>query len=69
MRWWLQYSVYGLGVLPVPDPRRLRSGDWEYQVAIEDRLETFAVWLANCRPSGRQISRKSIGKYISSTRA
>ena len=36
---------------------------------VEGRLEDFAVWYAVCRPSGRQASNKSIGKYVSSVRA
>ena len=31
---------------------------------VEERLEDFAVWYAVCRPSGRQASHKSIGKYV-----
>ena len=35
---------------------------------VEDRIEDYAVWLAVWRPSGRQVSSKSIGKYVSSLR-
>jgi hypothetical protein len=36
---------------------------------VEERLKDFAVWYAVCRPSGRQASHKTIGKYVSSVRA
>ena len=41
----------------------------DYRVAAEELLEDYAVWLAVFRPSGRQVSAKSICKYVSSTRA
>jgi hypothetical protein len=57
------FCVYGLGVSPVPDPLNVSAG---HRREVEERLEDFAVWYAVCRPSGRQASYKSIGKYISS---
>ena len=68
VRWWTVYCVWGRGVSPIPDPRRLRADD-DYRLEVEDLLEDFAVWLAVCRPSGRQISHTSIKKYISSVRS
>ena len=68
VRWWVLFRVWGRGRSPIPDPRRLRS-DWQYALELEDELEDFAIWLAVCRPSGRQVSHESIGKYISSVRA
>jgi hypothetical protein len=60
------YCVYGLGVTPVPNPLDVSAG---HRREVEERLEDFAVWYAVCRPSGRQASHKSIGKYCSSVRA
>lgn len=68
VRWWVLFNVWGRMRSPIPDPRRLRE-DWQYAVEIEDLIEDFAVWLAICRPSGRQISHESIAKYVSSVRA
>ena len=59
--------MHGRGVSPIPDPRRL-AGEYEYRVLIEDLVEDYAIWLAQYRPSGRQVSHKSIGKYVSSVR-
>jgi hypothetical protein len=66
VRAWLVYCVYGLKVSPVPDPLDASAG---HRREVEERLEDFAVWYAVCRPSGRQASYKSIGKYVSSVRA
>jgi hypothetical protein len=66
VRAWLVYCVYGLDVPPVPDPLDTSAG---HRREVEERLEDFAVWYAVCRPSGRQASYKSIGKYVSSVRA
>ena len=60
------YCVYGLDVSPVPNPLDVSAG---HRREVEERLEDFAVWYAVCRPSGRQASYKSIGKYVSSVRA
>ena len=53
---------------PIPDARKLALS-LDYRVAAEELLEDYAVWLAVYRPSGRQVSAKSISKYVSSTRA
>jgi hypothetical protein len=66
VRAWLIYCVYGRGVSPVPDPLDLSA---EHQRGVEELLEDFAVWYAVCRPSGRQASYRTIGKYVSSVRA
>lgn len=68
VRWWVLFCVHGLQVSPIPCPRRL-THEWAYASEVEDRLEDFAVWLAVCKPSGRPISRESIQKYVSQTRA
>lgn len=68
VRWWIIFRVWGCGATPLPDPRRM-TADWQFASAIEDSLEDFAVWLAVFRPSGRQVSAKSISKYVSSVRA
>ena len=66
VRGWIVYCVYGLGVSPIPDPL---DSSAEHRREVECRLEDFAVWYAVCRPSGRQASYKSIGKYVSTVRA
>lgn len=68
VRWWVLYRVWGCGATPLPDPRRM-AADWNFASAVEDSVEDFAVWLAVFRPSGRQVSATSIGKYVSSVRA
>jgi hypothetical protein len=66
VRWWILFCVWYLGKTPIPDPR---DRSYEALIEIEDDLEDCAVWLAVTRPSGRQISHVSIGKYVSSIRA
>ena len=66
VRGWLVYCVYGLDVSPIPDPFDTSA---EHRRMVEERLEDFAVWYAVCRPSGKQASHKSIGKYFSTIRA
>lgn len=65
VRWWFIYCVYGRGVSPIQDPR---DSSWETAVAYEDLLEDMAVWIAVCRPSGRQVSHGSVAKYVSEVR-
>ena len=66
VRGWITFCVFGLKVSPIPDPL---DTSFEHRRMVEERLEDFAVWYAVCRPSGRQASHKSIGKYVSSVRA
>lgn len=65
VRYWVVYSVYGLGVSPIPDARRT---DWEYLVRWEDRLEDMVVWIITFKPYGNFVSVKSAVKYASSVR-
>jgi hypothetical protein len=65
VRWWVQYHVWGLGESPIPT----RNTDTEYLLFWEDRLEDFALWMLEYRPSGRPVSAKTVGKYCSSVRA
>ena len=67
-RWWFAFRVYVQELTPIPDSRRMRE-DFAYAAEIEDALEDCAVWIATARPSGRQCSRATIGKYISEVRA
>ena len=67
MRWWVVFCVHGRGISPIPDPRLLACSH-DYRVLVEDLVEDYAVWLAEYRPSGRQVSHKSIRKYVSSVR-
>ena len=67
-RYWFVFNVYGLGTSPIPDPVRLRGGDYEYAALIEDRLERCALWILEERPFGSFVSAKSVGKYVSQMR-
>ena len=67
VRHWLVFMVYVMRADPLPEGRLM--GDYRVAAQYEDYLEDFAVWLSVARPSGRQISHKSIGKYVSSVRA
>lgn len=65
VRWWLFYTVMCLGVSPLPDPfdRSMQAAAyWEL------KLEDYAIWVAYCRPSGRQCSYETVLKYCSETR-
>ena len=62
------FCAWGRGINPILDPRRMRTDD-AYQLEAEDLLEDFVIWLAVYRPSGQQVSAKSISKYVSSVRA
>ena len=68
VRWWLVYCVYGLGVTPIPDPRRM-ARDWEFALEWENIIEDYAIWVVAYCPSGRRVSHKSAAKYVSSIRA
>jgi hypothetical protein len=65
VRAWLGYCVYGRGISPIPDPLDVSMA---HRRLVEERLEDFAVWYAVCRPSGKQASYRTIGKYVSSIR-
>ena len=65
-RYWFIHQVYGKGKSPIPDP--VKNSQPELLVEEED-LEDLAVWIAVCRPSGKQVSHASILKYISGTRS
>ena len=67
MRWWLKYVVLARGQLPFT--HLTASSPLIEKVQAEQLLMDFAIWLATCRPSGRPISARTIGKYISSVRA
>lgn len=65
VRWWIQYCVHGLGINPIQP----RDASPDLRVVYEGILEDFGIWLVVYKPSGRQISAKSAGKYISTVRA
>jgi hypothetical protein len=65
VRWWVLYHVWGLGESPIPQRYTIDS----YLLFWEDRLEDYALWLIEYRPSGRQVSSKTVGKYCSAVRA
>jgi hypothetical protein len=67
VRWWLKYCVFVRQVSPFT--RLTASSSLEEKVAAEELLMDFCIWLAVCRPSGRQISAKTVRKYVSTVRA
>jgi hypothetical protein len=67
VRWWIKYCVFVREVNPFT--RLTATSSLEDKIAAEELLMDFCLWLALCRPSGRQISAKTIGKYVSTVRA
>jgi hypothetical protein len=67
VRWWLKYIVLGRGELPFT--HLYASSPLIEKVQAEQMLMDFAIWLATCRPSGRPVSARTIGKYISAVRS
>lgn len=67
VRWYVKYCVIVRGVNPFT--RLTASSPLEDKVAAEELLMDFCIWLALCKPSGQQISAKTISKYVSQTRA
>ena len=63
-RWWFVFCVHVLGVSPFQP----RFADEQTRALYESWLEDMAVWLVTFRPSGRFISAKSAGKYVSEVR-
>ena len=67
VRWWLKFCVYGRSVSPVT--RLTALSPLEQKLEAEQLLMDFVIWLATCNPSGKQVSAKSIAKYVSEVRA
>ena len=67
VRWWIKFCVYGRNT--VPFTRLTAMSSLEEKVAAEQLLMDFAIWLATCRPSGKQISARTVSKYVSQVRA
>jgi hypothetical protein len=67
VRWWLKYVVLGRNRLPYT--HLTASSPFEEKIEAENMLLDFAIWLATARPSGRQISARTVGKYVSQVRA
>ena len=67
VRWWLKFCVFGRSTSPVTS--LTASSPMEAKLEAETLLMDFAIWLATCKPSGNEISAKSISKYISEVRA
>ena len=65
VRWWFTYRVHGMGLSPFMSRRATE----EQLDEEEEDFEDFGVWLIATRPSGRQISYETAGKYISEVRA
>ena len=67
VRWFIKYCIFARGESPVS---KLHAGS-----ALGDKIEReqllmdFCLWLAVSKPSGRQISVKTIRGYLSSVRA
>lgn len=64
VRYWVTFAVHVLGVNPIMP----LDASTELRRTYEGYLEDCAVWIALTRPSGRNASAKSIGKYISQAR-
>jgi hypothetical protein len=67
VRWWIKYCVFVRGVNPFT--RLTAMSPLEEKLEAEELLMDFCLWLAICRPSGKQISAKTIQKYVSTVRA
>jgi hypothetical protein len=67
VRWWLKFCIFGRSTSPLT--RLTAASPLEAKLEAEQLLMDFAIWLATCRPSGKPVSAKSIGKYISEVRA
>ena len=66
VRWFVKFCVHGRGRAPMT--ALTRESPWEEQLEATQLLMDFAIWLATSRPSGRPISVKTIGKYLSQVR-
>jgi hypothetical protein len=67
VRWWIKYCLLGRKVLPYS--RLTASSPLEGKIEMENLLMDFCLWLALARPSGRQISAKTILKYVSQVKS
>ena len=67
VRWFVKFCVHGRGQAPMT--ALTKESPWEEQLEATQLLMDFAIWLATSRPSGRPISVKTIGKYLSQVRA
>ena len=67
VRWWLKFCVFGRSTSPIT--RLTASSTLEQKLEAESLLMDFVIWLATCSPSGKQVSAKSIAKYVSEVRA
>ena len=67
VRWWLKYCVYGRSRSPFTNLGP--HATLQQQVEAEQLLMDFCLWLATECPSGRPVSAKTIGKYVSQIRA
>jgi hypothetical protein len=66
VRWFVKFCVHARGRAPMTQVHQ--HSPWEEQLEATQLLMDFAVWLAVSRPSGRPISAKTIGKYLSHVR-
>jgi hypothetical protein len=66
VRWFVKFCVHARGRAPMTELSQ--HSPWEEQLEATQLLMDFAVWLAVSRPSGRPISAKTIGKYLSHVR-
>ena len=67
VRWWIKYCVFGRSTSPFT--RCGKDATLQEMVEAEQLLMDFCLWLATEKPSGRSISAKTIGKYVSQIRA
>ena len=67
VRYWLSYVSLARGGLPFS--RLNAMSPLEDKVEMEQMLMDFIIWLATCKPSGNNISARTIKKYVSQVRA
>ena len=64
VRYWVTFMVHVMCMNPIQPP----DASLEVRRVYEECLEDCAVWVFTCRPSGRFVSARSVGKYVSSVR-
>ena len=63
VKWWIQYNIHGTGLPPIQHLDE--SAPRVQKLEAEARLMNFATWLYVAKPSGRNISTRTVRKYIS----
>ena len=66
VRWWLVFMAFVMCCDPLP-PAAMMC-EFAHRHRYEVFLEDYSVWTLETRPSGRQVSGESMGKYVSTVR-